>query len=50
MSKHEDKDKAEEEKKIYSNGYFPGRDVAPKDPGGKHSKEDDEDEEDKGSK
>lgn len=49
MGRHEDKDKAEKERKIISNGHFPGRDVAPKDPGGKHSKknEDEEDEKNK---
>jgi hypothetical protein len=47
MGKHEDKDKAEEERRIYSNGYFPGRDVAAKDPGGKHGKEDEDEEDEK---
>jgi hypothetical protein len=47
MGRHEDKDKAEKQQKIYSNGHFLDRDIAPQDPGGKHSKknEDEEDEE-----
>ncbi|MBV9140670.1 MAG: hypothetical protein JO115_07110 [Pseudonocardiales bacterium] len=48
MGRHEDKDKAEEQRKIDSNGHFPGRDLPPEDPGGKHRK-DDEDEEDEKS-
>lgn len=47
MGRHEDKDKAEKERKIISNGYFPGRDVAPQDPGGKHSKKDEDEEDEK---
>jgi hypothetical protein len=43
MGKHEDKNKAEKEEKIQKNGYFPGRDLPAKDPGGKHSKKDEED-------
>lgn len=50
MGRHEDKDKAEKERKIISNGHFPGRDIAPQDPGGKHSKKDNEDDEGKESK
>jgi hypothetical protein len=43
MGKHENKDKAEEQRRIESNGYKPGRGIPPKDPGGKHSKPDDDD-------
>jgi hypothetical protein len=54
MGKHEDKDKAEKQRRIDSNGHFtvPTRDLPPKDPGGKHTKneEDEEDEEDEKNK
>jgi hypothetical protein len=43
MGKHEDEDKAERQRKIESNGQRPGRDLPPKDPGGKHGKDDDKD-------
>jgi hypothetical protein len=39
MGKHEDKDKAEEQRKIDSNGQRHGRPIPPKDPGGKHEEE-----------
>lgn len=45
MGKHEDKDKAEEQRIIESNGYKPGR-VFPPESRGKHSKPDDTDSED----
>jgi hypothetical protein len=46
MGKHEDKDKAEEQRKIDSNGHKPGRGFPPEDPGGKHGKPDDTDTDD----
>lgn len=42
MGKHEDKDKAEEQQIIESNGYKPGRGIPPESRG-KHSKPDDVD-------
>jgi hypothetical protein len=45
MGKHEDKDKAEQQRKIDSNGHDPNRPIPDKDPGGKHGK--DEKDEDK---
>lgn len=50
MGKHEDKDKAEEQRKIDSNGHKPGRGIPPEDPGGKHGKPDDTDKDDQGDK
>jgi hypothetical protein len=46
MGKHEDKDKAEEERRTSSNGHKPGP-VPREDPGGKHGKNDDQDEDKK---
>jgi hypothetical protein len=48
MGKHEDKDKAEEQRKIDSNGHKPGWGIPPEDPGGKHGKPDDTDKDDQG--
>ena len=48
MGRHEDKDKAEEQRKIESNGYQPGRGLPPEDPGSKHGKPDDTDQDDHG--
>lgn len=48
MGKHEDKDKAEEQRKIDSNGHKPGRGIPPGDPGGKHGKPNDTDTDDQG--
>lgn len=45
MGKHEDKDKAKEQRIIDSNGYKPGQDFPPESRG-KHSKPDDTDSED----
>lgn len=47
MGRHEDKDKAEKERKIISNGHFPNQDFPSKDPGGKHSKKDEDEEDEK---
>jgi hypothetical protein len=38
MGKHEDKDKADDQRKVESNGHKPGRNIPPEDPGGKHGK------------
>ncbi|MGH3823160.1 MAG: hypothetical protein ACRDRA_10060 [Pseudonocardiaceae bacterium] len=43
MGKHEDKDKAEEQRKVESNGHKPGRDIPREDPGGKHGKDETDD-------
>ena len=43
-TKHEDKDKAEKERKIISNGHFPDQDLPSKNPGSKHSKKDEDEE------
>lgn len=43
VGRHEDKDKADEQRIIESNGHRPGRDLPPEDPGGKHGKPDDAD-------
>lgn len=40
MGKHEDKDKADDQRKVESNGHKPGRHIPPEDPGGKHGKND----------
>jgi hypothetical protein len=45
MGKHEDKDKAEEQRIIESNGYKPGRGFPPESRG-KHSKPDDTEDDD----
>jgi hypothetical protein len=50
MGKHEDKDKAEEQRKIDSNGHKPGRGIPAEDPGGKHGKPNDTDTDDQGEK
>jgi hypothetical protein len=48
MGKHEDK--AEEQRIIESNGHRPGRNPPPADPGGKHSKPDDTQDDEQGEK
>lgn len=47
MGKHEDKDKAEKQRKVDSNGHDPNWRLPPADPGGKHSKPDDDTDEKK---
>jgi hypothetical protein len=41
IGKHEDK--ADDQRKVESNGHKPGRDIPPEDPGGKHGKDDKDD-------
>jgi hypothetical protein len=48
MGKHEDK--AGEQRIIESNGHRPGRDLPPADPGGKHSKLDETQDDEQGEK
>lgn len=48
MGKHEDK--AEEQRIIESNGHRPGRNPPPADPGGKHSKPDETQDDEQGEK
>jgi hypothetical protein len=43
MGQHEDKDKADDQRKVESNGHKPGRDIPPEDPGGKHGTSDKDD-------
>jgi hypothetical protein len=48
VGRHEDKDKAEEQRIIESNGHRPGRGLPAEDPGGKHGKPDDTQQDDQG--
>jgi len=46
MGKHDERDRNQE--KIDSEGYFPDRKIPPPDPGGKHGKRDEGEDEDQG--